>query len=367
MFKIKVDGTTICDSRIPESMVLNPVVTLEANKVGSFAFSFPAGHAYINSIDRLSSILEVERDDELIFRGICSRVTEDLYRQPSIECEGEMTYLNDSILRPNKYTGQTVKSLLQAYIDEHNSQSSREKQFKLGKVTVDGGTDIYRFTSYKSPMEEIQEDLLDNFGGYISVRHEDGINYIDYIAESERVCNQTVQLGINLLDYSSNIDDTDLATVVIPLGATLEQDDEEEQDSEIERRLTIEEVNDGRDYIRADWTVMDRFGTRVKVVTWDDVTKPSNLLKKGQKWLKNNQFEKVYIKCKAIDLGYISGVKEKFKLLDQIRIISPIHGMNRLFTLTKMTINLANPSSDTFEFGIEAKIKFTDLFLKSNR
>lgn len=367
MFKIKVDGVTICDSYISESMVNNPVVVLEANKTGSFSFSFPQYHPYINSIDRLRSIIEVERDNELLFRGICSRTTENLYRQLSIDCEGEMTYLNDSILRQHKYTDMTVESLLAAYIQEHNNQSSRDKQFKLGVVTVDGGNKIYRYTNYQTPMKEIQEDLLDNFGGFIKVRHEADGNYIDYISESTNVCNQSVELGINLLDYSSNLDATDLATVIIPLGAKVEDDEEAERTEGLEKRVDITSVNGGRDFIMAAPEVIERFGTRVKVVTWDDVKEPANLLRKGQEWLTNNQFEKIYIKCKAVDLGYISSVKDKFKLLDKIHIKSALHGMDREFTLTKMTINLANPSADTFEFGVETQVKLTDLLLKNNR
>lgn len=355
MFKILVDGVVICNSYIPESMVINPIIVLEANKTGSFSFTFPANHPYIGSIDRLTSIIEVYRDDELLFRGICSNQSEDLIRQQVIECEGELTYLNDSILRQHKFTNQTVFSLLSAYIDEHNKQVDYFKQFKMGQVTVNGGSNIYRFTNMQSPMKEIQEDLIDNFGGYIYVRRDGDFNYIDYIAEPLNVCNQSIELGVNLIDYNSNIDDTDLATVIIPLGTQLEESEIEG----LESRLDIKSVNGGRDYIEADAEIIERFGRRVKVVVWDDVTDANNLLRKGQEWLTNNQFEKVYIKVNGVDLGQLSSRKDTFHLLDRIHIKSPLHGMDRDFILTKMTINLANPASDVFEFGIEVKQKLT--------
>jgi hypothetical protein len=71
-------------------------------------------------------------------------------------------------------------------------------------------------------MKEIAEDLVDNYGGYIRCRYKDGVNYIDYINRAPRVASQTIQLGVNLIDYESNIDNTDICTRIIPLGAQLD-------------------------------------------------------------------------------------------------------------------------------------------------
>ena len=39
MYKVLCDGALMCDSRIEELALINPVVTLEENKAGSFSKS----------------------------------------------------------------------------------------------------------------------------------------------------------------------------------------------------------------------------------------------------------------------------------------------------------------------------------------
>ena len=157
-----------------------------------------------------------------------------------------------------------------------------------------------------STMKEIKEDLVDDLGGYIRTRHEAGKKLIDYLADSPRVNTQAIELGVNLMDYESNLDATEMATQVIPLGARLETSSIDG----LEERLTIKSVNNNIDYLKSQEAI-DKYGIITKVVTWDDVTTPEALKSKGEKWLTEEQFDNVFIKVKAIDLGNISNKKEK--------------------------------------------------------
>lgn len=356
-FLIKVDGNIISNSDIPESALIAPIVTLEANKTGSFTFSFPPEHPYYDSIERLHSIVEVIRDGEKIFKGVCTIMSEDIWKQRNIVCEGSLTFLNDSILRQKKYTQIPVNGLLSSYIAEHNAQVDEYKRFVPGIINVDGGL-LFRYTNMQSTMQEISEDLIDNFGGYLRVRYsDDGLDKIDYLAQSPHRSSQVIELGKNLLSYDSNIDDTDFATVLIPLGCRL---DDQDADAEgLEKRLDITAVNDGKDYIEASPEILAKYGRRTCVVIWDDVTVAENLLEKGRKWLTDNQFEKVYISCTAIDLSYVTSRAERISILDSIRVKSKPHGMDRDFILAKMIIDLNQPKNDVFEFGSEFKVSMT--------
>ena len=59
MYKVLCDGALMCDSRIEELALINPVANLEENKAGSFSFTIPPAHPKHDAIQRRKSIVEV--------------------------------------------------------------------------------------------------------------------------------------------------------------------------------------------------------------------------------------------------------------------------------------------------------------------
>lgn len=347
MYQVFCDNKLIIDSRIDELAVVNPIVDVGANIAGSFTFTFPSVHPFINEINRLTSVVRVERDDKIIFQGFCSGDSFDIFGSRKITCEGDLSYLNDSILRPARYQGETVLSLLTKYINQHNAQVEERKRFEIGTVTVTDPNDyIYCFTNMNSTMQEIKEDLIDDLGGFMRVRYDNGHRYIDYLASSLHDASQTIELGKNIVDYNSNINESDLATRVIPLGVQLENQVIEGLDT----RLDIKSVNSGLDYLESQ-SAVNNFGIITKTIIFDDVTTPSILKTKGQQYLNSAQFEKVFISIKAVDLSLLSNHYNPFKLLDNVRIISDKHGLDSRFLLTSIKYNLNSPEKDVLTFG----------------
>lgn len=363
MYKIYVDGSLFCSSEIEDLAIINPEIDQEINKAGTFTFTLPPTHPYYDMIQKRTSLIDVYRDDESepLFEGVCIESTVDFYKQKKLVCEGELTFLNDSKLRPQKYQDKTVRQLLESYISQHNSLVESKKHFTVGQVTVsDSNNSIYCFTNYQSTIQEIKEDLVDDYGGFLRCRHVSGVRYLDYLASSPRTSNQVIRLGENLLDLSQNIDTEDIATVIIPLGQTLDTSSIEG----LEERLTIKtaaadsEHPAGADYVYSS-TAVSNFGWIEKVVTWDDVTTVAALLAKGKAYLSDIQFENLVITAKAIDLGLTSAEFNKFKLLDSIRVVSAPHGLDRYFLLSKLQIHLNNPENDTITLGISESNSLT--------
>lgn len=355
MYKVLCDNALMYDPRIEELALINPVVELEENKAGSFSFKMPPDHPLYSSVKRRKSVIQVYQDDDLIFSGMCIEVDTDFYKQKDVYCEGELAYLNDSVQRPKRYQGVSVRGLLEAYIANHNAQVEEEKRFTVGMVTVtDNNNSLYRYTNMNSTMQELKEDLVDDLGGYLRIRHKDGVKYIDYLADSMNTNSQVIRLGENLIDFNSNIDSSEIATAIIPLGNLLE----EEVVEGLQTRLTIEKVNDGKDYVYSPEAV-ENFGWIYKTVTWDGVTVPSILKSKGQKYLSDIQFENMVIEAKAIDLHIVDHETERFKLSDQIRVVSKPHGLDRYFRLTKQTINICSPENDTITLGKEERLSLS--------
>ena len=348
MYKVFVDDKVLCDSRIDDLAIINPVVELAVNTVEQFSFTLPPTHPLQDLIKIRTSIITVYRDNELAFRGVAVSESVDFYRQKTYECEGVLTFLNYSRQRPAPYSRLTVLELLTSYIASHNQQVDDWKKFQIGKVTVtDPNNYISCYTNMNSTMTEIKEDLIDDIGGFLRTRYENGINYIDYLAESPHDATQVIKLGKNLLDYKSNLSSTTIATRVIPLGAQLEEQVIEGLDT----RLTIESVNGGIDYIES--SLVDTYGIISAAVIFDNVTTAGALMTKGEKYLSDIQFENVTIEATAIDFGYLSTAIQKFRILDKVHIISSAHGMDRWFLLSEMTLNLNEPENDRFKFGMD--------------
>ena len=355
MYRVLCDGLPIHDLRDEELVLLDPQATLEVNTAGSFSFKMPPTHPQYDLPKKMRSCIEIWHDDEQIFAGRPTTDTVDFYNRKNIECEGQLAYLNDSVQRPAEYHNMTVRGYLETLIEIHNSQVDESRQFEVGIVTVtDTNDSLYRYTNYNSTWKEIKEDLIDDLGGYIRVRNHNGHRYIDYIAEFDNLCSQSIQFGENLLDCAREVDMTDIATAVIPLGARLQ----ESEIAALEERLTIKSVNNDLDYIENAEGVK-KYGFIVKTVTWDDVTTPEMLLSKGKKWLTDEQFESMVIDVKAVDLHYTDEQIEQFKLYDMVPVHSSPHGLDRQFPLSKMTIHLDKPSSNTFQLGTTVKITLT--------
>jgi hypothetical protein len=356
MYRVLCDGLPIYDLRDEELVLLDPKVTLEVNTAGSFDFKLPPGHPQYDLPKKMKSLVEVWHDNEQIFAGRPVEEKIDFYNCKYIECEGQLAYLNDSIQRPAEYHDKTVRGYLETLIDNHNKQVDESKQFEVGIVTVtDNNDSLFRYTNHNTTLKEIKEDLVDDLGGYLRVRNHNGHRYIDYIAEFDNLCSQSIQFGENLLDYAKNIDIRDIATAIIPLGARLETS----EIAALEERLTIKSVNNGKDYL-AHEDAVKKYGFVVKTVTWDNVTTPEMLKSKGQKWLTDGQFENMVLEVKAVDLHYTDEQIEQFKLFDMVLVHSAPHGLDKKFPLSKMTVYLDKPASNTFTLGTVVKETLSD-------
>lgn len=364
MYTIKafVDGTeyTIHDARVKALTVGgNPYFETGDNINGSASFSVYPTHPYYGKVKKLTTDIIIYRDDEPEFYGRVLYDDEDFSGTKKVFIEGELAFLCDSIQRPKVYHNISVKAYVQDLIDIHNSQVEERKQFVVGRVTVtDSNDSLYRYSNYEDTRTSFKEKLTSRLGGHLVIRHEDGLRILDYLSDEDYYSKNTqgIRFGKNLLDFSRNMDASDLVTCVIPLGAKL---DEEDQDPELEaisdQRLTIESVNGGVDYVTDDSAVKE-YGKIYKTVTWDDVTLPENLKKKGEEYLKSAQFEKMVLELKAIDLNLTDESFQRFEVGDKIQCVSTPNGLNKEFPLTKKKTYITSFKDNTVTLGDETSV-----------
>lgn len=347
MYRVLCDGLPIYDLRDENLVLIDPKLDLEVNKAGSFSFKMPPQHPQYELPQKMLSCIQVFQDDEEVFNGRITESKIDFYNRKYLICEGQLAYLNDSIQRPAEYHDMTVRGYLESLIASHNEQVKKDRQFKVGIVTVtDNNDSLYRYTNYNSTMKEIKEDLVDDLGGYLRVRNVNGTAYLDYISDYDNVSTQSIEFGENLLDFSRNTDVSDIATVFIPLGAKLE----ESPIAALEQRLTVESVNNGSDSL-VNLDAVKKFGYITKTITWDEVTTPKMLLYKANKYIADYQWDSMTLEVNAVDMHWTDADVEQFKLGDKIKAHSSLHGLDRYFPLSKMSIQLNNLSSSKFTLG----------------
>lgn len=346
-YRVYADGNLICSPNNEQTALDSPTLTLEANKAGTFSFTMLPDHPFYDRINLRTSLIDVYQDWELIFEGVPVSESSDFYNRKTFECEGDLAFLNDTIQRLAVHEGMTPQTLLARYLATHNEQADANKQFQVGVVTVQG-SNIYRYTNYQTTMTEIAEDLIENFGGYLRVRHDGGVRYLDYLAESPRASAQSIRIGKNLIDLSKNLNTLDICTVLIPLGAKTGTLDN------IDTRLDIKTVNGGLDYLVG--TGAAYYGNIWRTQTWDDVTIASNLKAKGQAYLDSVQWANLVIEATALDLGLTEEDVEQFRVLDTIRVVSEPHGLDRTFMLTKLQIDLNHPGDTQVTLGHDERL-----------
>lgn len=351
MYRVYCNNSPLYDLRDEDLVLISPTVKIGENTAGSFEFSILPKHPHYEEVNELTSVITAYDGDEEIFCGRVVEITKDLYNRKKVICEGELAYFNDSIQRPARYQGLTVRGYLETLVNIHNQQVKNQgidKTFKVGAVTVQDKNDyVYKYTNWESTLEVIKTDLLKTYGGYLRIRKENGVRYLDYLADYPNTNTQVIEFGSNLLDFTHDMVASDIVTAVIPLGARLEDVTEVEG---LDAYLTIKDVNGGVDYVYSQEAVKS-YGWIFKTVKWDDVHVADNLLKKGKEYLSDIQFAQITLTVSAVDLHMLHVDMERIKVLDRIRVTSTPNGLDRFFPVSEMTIYLDKPSNNKLTLG----------------
>lgn len=350
MYRIYADDTLIYDSTLEDYKIGKGTVSLETNKSGSFTFSIYPDHFYYNDFVRLKTVITVYKSGRIIFRGRILNDVTDYWNNKVITCEGELGFLQDSIIRPFSFAGSPA-DLFKKFVNEHNAQVDDFKRFKIGTVTVvDPNGYIGRENAgYETALSNLNGRLIEStLGGYFHITHDDNdpIPTLHYLADFTNVARQTVEFGSNLKDYTKTIKADDIATAIIPLGAEIDDGDENTEN----KKLTIAAVNGGKDYVYNESAVA-LYGWIFKVASWDDVTDAANLKAKAESYLNGIVQQNITIELTAIDLHLLDRSIDSFKIGDYIRVISAPHNFDSTLLCNKQTIDLLKPENDTLTLG----------------
>lgn len=343
-YRLYCDGLTIYNSNLENLRILNPTLEMELNKSGSLRFKVPHDHPNYSLMKKLKSTITLYRDETMLFRGRVLDEETGWHNEKAVSCESDTAFLLDSVLRPFSFSGTSAEFFAYA-LELHNAQVDENKRFLPGNVTVEGYV-AHDTEEYNTTKETLEKALLEPFGGYLFSRLENGAVYLDYLADITLLAPQKIEFGKNLLALKTIRKGADIATVVVPLGAKLK--DEEGKDTG--KHLTIESVNGGADFVQ-DESAVSQFGIIVKSVIFDDVTDAETLKQRGQAYLAQSVNLLDTIELTAADLAAAGVDVASFHIGTKVRVISRPHGIDQLFTVTKISINLFNPAANKLTLG----------------
>lgn len=360
MYQIFIDGGLAYDSTLQDLRIGTGEVVREVDKSGSFTFSLYPDHPYYDSFVLLRTEVVVTKDRRIVFRGRVIDEAVDFWNIKTIICEGELGYLQDSVVRPYNFSG-TPEEFFRQLIGVHNAQVDEFKRFRVGRCTVVDPNDYIArsSTAYEPTLASITTHLLESTsGGHLYITHgDDGtdpVPTINYVADFTQTASQPIEFGENLLDLAKTLKAEDIATAIIPLGAPVDDGDSETEDP----KLTIASVNDGKDYVYSAKGV-ELYGWIFRAVEYQDIVDPSTLKKLAQRDLTASIEEALTLELSAVDLHMVDRSVESFEACQYVRVRSLPHGIDRLLLCTKQTLNLLKPESDTVVLGHTAR-QFTD-------
>ena len=327
--------------------VTSATVDVELDKTGSATITIPVSNVMYDSISKMKSMIQVLRDGEEIFRGRVLHDERDFNGNKEIYCEGELAFMIDNVLSPRSFNNRSVKSVFTEMVNVYNTQVEQTKQFTVGEVTVEG-TVNYTSWDFAILWDEINERLVNVYGGHIRTRldSQTGIRYIDYLADYSHVCDQAIEFGVNLLDFSEYISAEDLFTVLIPLGAK-----QEDADGNYIGRVNITSVTPGGHEYVSNRAAEDLFGNIWKINVWDDITDPNELKALGEAYLAKNLTEATTITITAIDLSLVDVDAEAIHIGDGIRVVSLPHNIDDIFQCSRISYDILSPQNSEYEFG----------------
>lgn len=347
MFYLYKDNATLWSPTDADKRILNPVVNLAVNSVGSMSFKILPGHNYYDTFTRMSSIISVKKANRTIFKGRVFSDKKDFRKVQTIEAEGLLGYFNDSLVAPYEFSG-TVANYLSAMITQHNNQVTTKQQFKMGTAHMKTNSTLQVNTSlgddYPTTWSELERVIINGVGGYIEIRYEDNGNYIDYYEDFYDVSTQDIQFAVNLMDLEIDKKSDGLKTAIIPLGA---------EDPDTGERINISSVNNNQNYIVATGDIATLCGRIYERVIFEDCTTPSDLLSKARLYLNDKIKVTNMLTVKAIDLHLVDSTVESFKKGDKVRVYSTPHNIDETGLITEYSIDCLDPANSIITIGLE--------------
>ena len=334
------------------------------NSIHELEFSIPLDHTMYQKMVQFKSIIEVVnlRDNEVEFVGRVLTMVNEMSTNGFVQkvvCEDFLSYLHDSAQWFQKLPNKGAEDYFKIIFDSANVQIEEFKRITPRNITVQSKSDRpFRYIGYDSSWDTVRERIINNIGGYLTLRELNTRLYVDWTKEIGTTKESPIKLGQNIKSASREVDFDGLATIIVPIGADLQsqnQGQEEDQSPDVTRaQLDIRSVNDGKMYL-ADEELIREFGFIRKSVIWTEIDNPSILLARGKQYLRNQKIALAKWTISAVERYLIDSRYSKFRIGNKHKIINaPLSGIETLQILEKK-IDILNPQTVDLTIGSQSQ------------
>lgn len=360
MYQLNFEDCILYAPLIPTLDIWDVNVHLAVDEAGSMSFTLSGAHPYLDRLTVLKGRLELLSDGVPIFRGRILSDTLNFDGTHTVEAEGQLACLNDSLVAPFSFPGSyegtaeyesaenVVEFWLSKLLASHNAQVSPEQQIKLGSVTVaDPNNYISRSCEdWQTTWGCITSRLTGSaLGGHLLVRYEADGTYLDYLADYPLSNTQSVHYAGNLLELTDEIDAAELYTAILPVGAD---------------GLTIAALPDGdltEDLVKAGQLIysraaVEKYGWILSAQHWDDVTVTDNLRQKAMALLaQSGVLATRTISVTAVDLHDTDADIAALRVGRYTDVISEPHGLNARYVIAELEPDILDPGNTRITLG----------------
>lgn len=248
MYQIYYNDSLIYDPRLANEpgdvshAIEDGTLTMAVGSGGQLTITLPAGHPMIGTIELKSGIVTVvevlPRGTSTVFLGRAISDEMNFDNSHTYQCEGALAFLNDSVVQPGsfppyawpweeylEYEAAVNANTTPAYrlgklLAAHNAMTGSNIQ--LGTVTVQGGAMDYKAQDWLTTWERINSELLDVFGGFLSVRYSGDTVYLDYLASTADFTawnGQVISFGANLAEIKRKTGSSEAFNAILPVNA----------------------------------------------------------------------------------------------------------------------------------------------------
>ena len=346
MYKAKLNDKTLFHPNAEDDKkIIEGKFTESLNKSGTFEFTVNQDNVAYSQAQKMRDHVYLYRytkpgKEKLLFEGRIVNDSRDFDNLKAVTCEGALGYLLDSRQRPYTYQHVTPKQLFEKMISAHNESVQEDRRFVIGVVDVEGNETTVTENSYPNTFGDIEDKLINVYGGYVSVRYADGVRYIDYKKDSGRKLDKPIRFGVNMMDLEEVIDAGDIKTVLIPIG---------NDNSATGKPITIKSVNDDVDYLE-NKEAIKLFG-RIEDVLKIDSDSPREILEAGQEEIASISNMVVSIEVTAVDLADTGIDIEDVRAGDWIPVISRRHGIDSIMQVISREIDIMKPENSKITLG----------------
>lgn len=343
MYKVYADDVLINDPSAASENAITGTVTKAVNGIDSFVFRIYSNNTGWDRLECLKTHIDAEdviTGDKHIFHGRILTISPTqessglIYKD--IQCEGELSYLQDSTQFYHNLYHVPIYAILGAMLNDHNAQVDDGKKIYLGQYVT--GMSISFEWGYGKTWETLQELLSqEGVGGEIRLRYEDGERYLDYTNGTFSGGSDTViEAGVNLISLTQTIDPTAMITDLYAYGA---------KTGGTEQRVALPDVI----YDEARRTLAG--GIVAGTVIFDDITDTTALETAAQAYFDAMRPIRKQYRITAADLSLIDSSFDEFRLGYQYRSKNPLIGVDEVVRLIGIQIKIEDRTKNTLTFG----------------